>query len=36
LFLELRRALEVGVEVVTTDDAELDLESLEGDLEGES
>jgi hypothetical protein len=35
LFLELRRVLEVGVEAVTTEDAESDLESLEGDLEGD-
>jgi hypothetical protein len=36
LVLELRRVLEVGVEAVTTEDAEPDLESLEGDMEGES
>jgi hypothetical protein len=36
LFLELQRALEVGVEVVTTDDVEPNLESLEGDFDGES
>jgi hypothetical protein len=35
LFLELRRVLEVGVEAVTTEDAEPDLETLEGDLEGD-
>jgi hypothetical protein len=27
--------LEVGVEAVTTEDAEPDLETLEGDLEGD-
>jgi hypothetical protein len=31
----LRWVLEVGVEVVMTKDAEPDLESLEGDLEGD-
>jgi hypothetical protein len=35
LDLELRRELEVGVVVVMTEDAEPDLETLEGDLEGE-
>jgi hypothetical protein len=35
LDLELRWVLEVGVVVVMTEDAELDLETLEGDLEGE-
>jgi hypothetical protein len=36
LVLELRRVLEVGVEAVMTEDANPDLESLEGDLKGES
>jgi hypothetical protein len=35
LDLELRRVLEVGVVDVITEDAEPDLETLEGDLEGE-
>jgi hypothetical protein len=35
LFLVLRWVLEVGVEAVTTEDAKPDLESLEGDLEGD-
>jgi hypothetical protein len=36
LVLALRRELEVGVDMVTAEDAEPDLEALDGDLEGDA